>query len=199
MLLQVSELFDGGKEVSAFDATVKLWLDAYREWGHMTEGGTATLRYDTRCCHTQGECEWQVCADTILTRLVGGTAAAGVYVGSEDHVVVPVVQHAGAGAAPGPAPYLIFNAWNVRRASVALGADTDTELAVLATSSAPNRTLTLKGGFVAITKPGQRIEVTTTLADGTVAGRQVVTGAVGAQSVTVSTPLLSKTNLKRVG
>ena len=101
---QVSELFDGGTEVDAFDGTVKLWLDSYREWGHMTEGGTATLRYDTQCCHTQGECEWQVCADTILTRLVGGTAAAGVYVGSEDHVAVPVVHHVVHHAGPTPTP-----------------------------------------------------------------------------------------------
>ena len=45
---QVSELFDGGKTVRTYDATVKQWFSAYKTWGHMIEGGVRTLHYDTQ-------------------------------------------------------------------------------------------------------------------------------------------------------
>lgn len=49
-------------------------------------------RYDTMCCHVQGDCEWDVCEDSITTRFAGGSLQrsppTGLYIGSSRVVTV---------------------------------------------------------------------------------------------------------------
>lgn len=119
---QVSE-FGGPLPNTSFTiATTRHWMDLYTLYGHMVEGGITTSRYDTVCCHTQGECEWQICRDVILSRLVGGSADVapgsryGLYVGSAKHTVVPATQ-----LPEDNATVLVFASWEVPTASLTLG------------------------------------------------------------------------------
>ena len=57
-------------------AMVKTWLERYKRWGHVAEGGVHTLTYDASCCHVQGSCEWVACNDTVFATLVGGAVAS---------------------------------------------------------------------------------------------------------------------------
>ena len=167
---QLSE-FSG--EVSRWDGEVARWLTAYAAWGHIVEGGVTTLRYDTDCCHVEGSCEWEVCADTILSRLTGGSASAGLYVGHAAHVTVPP------DATPENGTVLVFVAWTVPRGNLTVGDPARARLTVVATSTAPGRVVDLVGGFLAVTERGERIEVTAVDASGAAVDRTVVAGPVG--------------------
>ena len=192
---QVSELFNGSVTVTAFDAPVKRWFDAYAAFGHMIEGGLSTVRYDTTCCHTQGECEWDICSDVIASRLVGGTAAVGVYVGSGQHAVVPVQY-----TPMDNATVLVFAAWTVPVVDLAIGVPAATHLRVVATSSAPSRSIGVRGGFLTSKRAGEHVVVTTVDASGTVIAKQTVrSGGAGEEmKVTFKAPLLSVTTFERV-
>ena len=161
-----------GGQITTWDAVVRTWLGLYKAWGHMTEGGVTTLVYDTECCHVQGECEWDVCADTIVSRLVGGRMAAGIYVGSDRHAAVPrdlwprypdesshpnptAARAATAPTEPKPAAepepelaVVVFAAWPVRHANLTIGSRSDAVLNVTTSSVAPNQTVTLHRGMV---------------------------------------------------
>ena len=71
----------GPGSAASFDAPIRRWLLAYRDWGHMQVGGVRTLRYDTRCCHTQGECEWTVCNDVRPWAQTFGVSGRSVWAG----------------------------------------------------------------------------------------------------------------------
>ena len=71
-----------GPDSTKWDKNVSYWMHTYKRYGHMYEGGITTLHYDTQCCHTNGQCEWEVCQDSLLSRLKGGQGpAAGGWVG----------------------------------------------------------------------------------------------------------------------
>ena len=51
-----SQPVGGAKNMTAFVARAKWWLDRYRHFGHVTEDGAITLHLDQQCCHVQGVC-----------------------------------------------------------------------------------------------------------------------------------------------
>ena len=37
-----------------WDSAIRPWMEYYKQFGHLVEGGIRTLRYDAGCCHVQG-------------------------------------------------------------------------------------------------------------------------------------------------
>ena len=186
---QVSEF--AGK-VSTWDGEVARWLKAFAAWGHIIEGGVTTLRYDTECCHVEGSCEWQVCDDTIVSRLVGGSADAGLYVGHASAATVPPRF------TPENATLLVFAAWTVPRANLTVGDPSRDRMRLVATSTAPNRVIELNGGFLTRTKPGERISVTHLGPAGAVVGHTVLSGPVGPVRYSFGAEAMSELRLVRL-
>jgi hypothetical protein len=169
------QLSEFGGPVTMWDSVVRQWLTAYRTFGHMIEGGITTLVYDRDCCHVEGECEWEVCQDVIASRLEGGTGggpAAGVYVG----VDTPTPTAVPAQFSPENSTVLVFAAWNTRAVQLTIGDPLCMALRIIATSSTPNCTITLTGGFLSRLGVGASIAATEYNAAGTVTREWVLRG-----------------------
>lgn len=136
--------------VTRWDSVISRWLRAHSRWGHLSVGGVRTLRYDAKCCHTEGECEWQCCNDTIISTLSGGTqggAVTGVYVSGGADSQATVVP---AAATPTNSTVLVFAAWQRGHQTVRLtvGNSSTAQLQIVATSPAPGVSLELSGGIL---------------------------------------------------
>lgn len=131
-----------------FDAQIGRWMSRYKRYGHAVEDGVRTLVYDDQCCHIQGVCEWVACRDVVLSRHAGGTegaTVAGLYVGAaRANAIVPseYLSHNGT--------LLVFLAYNISTAEIALGTPRDKTVTVVptaATNLTGHRALQLTGGF----------------------------------------------------
>lgn len=171
------QLSEFGGVVTAWTDVAHRFLSAYRDFGHLVEGGITTLRYDTACCHIQGECEWVACNDTIASQLVGGRIGgpvAGVYVGSSSAPTAPILVPSR--FAPDNTTVLIFLSWVTSGPVLTVGSPTSTSLRVIATSPTPGRNITLVGGFLSGLPPGGTIDATEVDSDGTVARHWSLSG-----------------------
>lgn len=161
----------------AHDATIASWMRRRHAYGHATEGGVRTLRYDSTCCHVQGECEATSCRDIILSELAEGTLSArtvGVYVGDEAAVALPMAQ------APNGTLACVFQARNAQQAAMAFGEAGTTHFGFEALSDAR---LVLSGGFFS----SGHVQQTLLAANGTVLSRRAVPAA--SRGVTLSIAL----------
>jgi len=164
--------------VPAWDATVNRWLTAYRDFGHMVEGGVTTLQYDTQCCHVQGQCEWDTCQDTIASQLVrsggrSGGPASGVYVGADSFLDAPT--EVPARFTPDNVTLLVFASWTTTTIVLTVGQSSSMALRVVATSPTPGCNVTLAGGFLSGLGTGDSINVSEINSDGSVARTWILT------------------------
>ena len=161
-----------GPDKPKWDLNVSYWMRLYRRYGHMYEGGITTLRYDTQCCHTNGECEWEVCADSLVSRLRGGQyPAAGLYIGHPSHTTAPPDA-----TTTDNTTILLFAAWGVPSVSVTAGVPEHNHMRVLLTSPSDVKgNISMSGGFLNL-KPTQRIAVTELDEQSRVIRRRVLEG-----------------------
>ena len=118
--------------------------------GHLAIGGVVTLKYDAKCCHIEGECEWVACNDTIVSSLAGGThggPVTGVYVGGGTELQTITVPTANTPSRTN-STVLVFAAWGVRAARLTLGNQSFARLQIIATSPTHGVSLELSGGIL---------------------------------------------------
>ena len=177
-------------------ANVRRWLDLYRYYGHLTEGGVHPLYYDERCCHIEGACEWVACQDIVLSLLQGGEIqrtnptgsggrpqstrskgkpVAGLYGGSSRHVTIAP------SLAPNGTTLVVFAAANVTQLRFDVGVAGDTHLDLALTS---NAAVQMGGGWWHF-DGGSIVLQTVLAADGTVVvpAHQVVSAGTTGQVV----------------
>ena len=105
---------------------------------------------DRKCCHVQGECEWNVCRDVVASQLRDGklgTPVVGLYAGSGR--VAAAVQLPARMTAVDNTTLLLFHAHGVARLAVDVdvAGKTNTHLRVVGVSPEPGATVVLGGGY----------------------------------------------------
>ena len=166
------QLSEFGGPVTTWDATANRWLTAYRTFGHMVEGGITTLWYDPACCHVQGECEWDVCHDTIASQLDGGlngSPASGVYIGADISKDSPM--EVPTRFTPDNVTLLVFASWGTTSVTLTAGHSSSQSMRVVTTSPTMACNVTLVGGFLSGLGIGDSIDATEINSDGSVARR----------------------------